>query len=118
MLAVGRLHLVLICYKLCSQEVLINLCIQIIPVGHYKKSKITGTFVLDFAGEHYHRVALSAALRMPKHAQLALKLFAIKKSIIGVVDAKELVVFCDNLCTAAVVKDKVFNVVKQNVLFA
>ena len=67
LLAIRRLYLILIGNKLCTQEVLINLCIQIFTVSNDKKCKITRTFMLDLTSKHNHRIALAATLSMPEH---------------------------------------------------
>ena len=113
LLAVGRLYLVLIGNKFGTQEVLINLRIQIFTVSNDKECKITNTFMLDLTGKHNHRIALTAALGMPEHTQLTLQFFTMQESIIGVVYTKELVVLCNDLCSAAIVKNEVFYVIQQ-----
>ena len=67
LLAVGRLYLVLIGNKFGTQEVLINLRIQIFTVSNDKEGKIASTFMLDLTCKHNHGIALAAALGMPEH---------------------------------------------------
>ena len=55
---------------------------------------------------------------MPKHAQLALKLFAVQKCSISIVDTKELMVLCDDFGAASVIENKVLDVIQQGFLLA
>ena len=50
-------------------EVLVNLVVQFLPVGHDHERPVAGHLAQHLLGEEHHRVALAAALRMPEHAQ-------------------------------------------------
>ena len=113
LLAVGRLYLVLIGNKFGTQEVLINLRIQIFTVSNDKEGKIASTFMLDLTCKHNHGIALAAALGMPEHTQLTLQFLTTQESIVSIVHAKELMILCNDLCSAAIVKNEVFYVIQQ-----
>ena len=113
LLAVGGLYLVLIGNKFGTQEVLINLRIQIFTVSNDKKGKIASTFMLNLSGKHNHGIALTAALGMPEHTQLTLQFLTPQESIVGIVHAKDLMILCNDLCSAAIVKNEVFYVIQQ-----
>ena len=117
LLTIRRLYLILIGNKLCTQEVLINLRIQIFTVCNDKKCKVARTFMLDLTSEHNHRIALATTLSMPEYTQLAFQFFTTQESIVSVIYTKELVVLCNDLCSAAVVKNEVLYVIQQIVRF-
>ena len=118
LLTIRRLYLILIGNKLCTQEVLINLRIQIFTVCNDKECKVARTFMLDLTGEHNHRIALATTLSMPEYTQLAFQFLTMQESIVSVIYTKELVILCNDLCSAAVVKNEVLYVIQQIVRFA
>ena len=73
--------------------------------------------MLDLTSEHNHRITLATTLSMPEYTQLAFQFFTTQESIVGVIYTKELVVLCNNLCSAAVVKNEVLYVIQQIVRF-
>lgn len=69
--------------------------------------------MLNLPSKHNHGIALAAVLGMPEHAQLTLQSITTQESIVGVVHAKELMILCKDLCSAAIVKNEVFYVIQQ-----
>lgn len=69
--------------------------------------------MLNLPSKHNHVIALAAVLGMPEHAQLTLQSITTQESIVGVVHAKELMILCKDLCSAAIVKNEVFYVIQQ-----
>ena len=69
--------------------------------------------MLNLPSKHNHGITLAAVLGMPEHAQLTLQSITTQESIEGVVHAKELMILCKDLCSAAIVKNEVFYVIHQ-----
>src|SRR5207237_1469990 len=52
-------------------ERLVNLVVEIVPVGHYQEREIPPHFAAYLLGEESHRIGFAAALRVPEHAEPA-----------------------------------------------
>lgn len=53
-----------------------DLLVQLVPVGQDHDGWRTGKFAADLLGQEHHRIAFSAALRVPEHTQLAISQFS------------------------------------------
>ena len=69
--------------------------------------------MLDLTSKHNHRIALAAALGMPEYTQFTFQFLTTQESIVGIVHSKELMILCNNLCSAAIVKNEVLYVIQQ-----
>lgn len=69
-----------------------DLLVQLVPVGQDHDGWRTGKFAADLLGQEHHRIAFSAALRVPEHTQLAISQFSGFIGLHRLVDAQVLVV--------------------------
>lgn len=81
------------------------------PLGH--SGTMPGVVLLVGAAASLVFFFVSVPLGMPEHTQLALQFLTTQESIVGVVHAKELMILCNDLCSAAIVKNEVFYVIQQ-----
>ncbi len=96
-MAVGGPTWFLVAHQVAIGKGFVDLGIEVIPVGQYQKGKVTAEFAVNLAGEHYHRVALAQALCVPEDSQLVLLYLVLTYRFDGAVDAKKLVISCDDL---------------------
>ena len=98
-----------------------DLLVQLLPVGKHHNSGRTGKFPPDFLGQEHHGVALSAALGVPEHPQLAVVQFPGFVGLHRLIDAQVLVVTGQDLGRAAagvIEEDEIFQQIEKILLFA
>lgn len=96
-----------------TEEIAVDLAVQIIAVGDDHKGEIAGLLAEDLADVKDHGKAFARTLSVPEHTQFALLFLVLLKRFIGIVYADELVVLGDDLLRFMVVDDKVLDVVQQ-----
>ena len=102
-------------------EVLVDLVVEVVPVGDDEERPVAGHLPQHLLREEDHRKALAAPLRVPEDAQPALVGLDLLQSGDGVVHAEELVVLGDDLDQSAlgVVEDgEVLHQVEEPALLA
>ena len=98
-----------------------NLGVQLVPVSQDDNGGRTGEHTANLLRQKHHGVALSAALRMPEHTQLAVVQLAGLIGFDRLIDAEILVVPGKDFCcmpTRVVKQDEVFQQIKKVFLFA
>src|SRR6266699_6053162 len=108
-------------YRAYVLEGLINLVVQFLAIGDYKKCPVTRDFAQHFLRKEDHRVAFAAALRMPEHTQTSLVLTQGAHSFQRIVDTQKLVVFGDEFdrsTSCAAKQGEIFYDIQQAALFA
>src|SRR5229473_7752983 len=94
MVAALGLHLVF-SYRAHILEGLINLVVKFLTISEDKKCPVAWDFAQHLLREEDHRIAFTAALRMPEHTQASLVLTQGAHGFQRIVDTQELVIFGD-----------------------
>ena len=98
------------------QKIAVYLPVQIIAVSHYNKGEVAGLLAEYCARVKDHRETLARSLRVPEHAELAMKFLAPEKGFISPVHADELVVLSDDLLAVPVVENEILYIIQQPAL--
>src|SRR6266699_4190716 len=108
-------------YRAYVLEGLINLVVQFLAIGDYKKCPVTRDFAQHFLRKEDHRVAFTSALRMPEYTKTSLVLTQGAHSFQRIVDTQKLVVFGDEFdrsAACAAKQGEIFYDIQQAALFA
>src|SRR5437667_9261253 len=108
-------------YRAHIVEGLINLVVQFLAMCDDKKCPVARDFAQHLLREEDHRVAFTAALRMPEHTQASLVLTQGAHGFQRIVDTQKLVVFGDEFdrsATGAAKQGEIFYDIQQTALFA
>src|SRR6266566_1750266 len=119
MIAVFGLHLDF-SYRRDVLEGLINLVVQFLAISDDKKCPVAWDFTQHLLREEDHRVAFTAALRMPEHTQTSLIFAQGAHSFQRIVDTQKLVIFGDEFdrsATSAAKQDEVLHDIQRAALF-
>src|SRR6266568_1513375 len=108
-------------YRAHVLEGLINLVVQFLAICDDKKRPVAWNLAQHLLREEDHRVAFTAALRMPEHTQASPVLAQGAHSIQRIVDTQKLVIFGDEFdrsAACAAKKGEIFYDIQQAALFA
>ena len=99
--ALGLALVDVLCERSDRSECVGKLLIKLLSIRDKHERPVTAEPTQHLLGEHGHRQALAAALRMPEDAETALVRRDFLDGLDGTVDAEDLVIFCEHLAEAA-----------------